>query len=403
MVYVMKNNSIPKKGASMGKFFWGNKDKKLKKSNISHSRHLVSISDLSKEWWDELYSRCSDIIKNQSDYVDSCRGKVLATMFFEPSTRTSFSFQSAAQRLGGDSFGFSDPLSTSASKGETLADTVRMVASYAHSIVIRTPQEGAATVSSMYSNVPVINAGDGGHFHPTQTLCDLTTIMQKRGEIKNLTVGICGDLKFGRTTHSLAQALGMFPNIKFRLLSPSELRMPEYVLELIRSNGQEYEESELFAENIPDLDILYMTRIQRERFHSSAEYRRLKGVFVLDKELMKTAKKDMLVMHPLPRYGEILPEVDDDSRAVYFEQAEFGMFIRMALLCDFLHQPKKAPTLVPSGDTAPIKCENPSCITQTEIYLPQITAKNEPNRCGYCDKDFPRPETREFTPAAEYM
>lgn len=371
------------------KSLFGNRNKLKKIASVEHSRNLVSVSDLTKQWWDCMYLRCCDIIENPNDYVDSCRGKVLATMFFEPSTRTSFSFQAAAQRLGGDFFGFSDPLSTSASKGETLADTVRMVSAYADSIVIRTPQEGAATVSSMFSTVPVINAGDGGHFHPTQTLCDLTTIMQKRGEIKNMTVGICGDLKFGRTTHSLAQAMGMFPGIKFKLLSPTELAMPQYVLDLIKANGQEYEESEFFAENIPDLDILYMTRIQRERFHSSAEYRRLKGVFILNNELMKLAKKDMLVMHPLPRYGEILPEVDTDPRAVYFDQARYGMFIRMALLHDFLNQPRVAPAIVGSFDDAPIRCENPSCITQTEDYLPQITPKGHPDRCGYCDKDFP--------------
>ena len=363
--------------------------KKQKSVTVGEIRNLVSVSEMSKSWWDTVYLRCCDMINNPSDYVDSCRGKVLATMFYEPSTRTSFSFQSAVQRLGGDFFGFSDPLGTSAAKGETLADTVKTVAAYADSIVIRTPQEGAATVAAMYSDVPIINAGDGGHFHPTQTLCDLTTIMQERGEIRNLTVGICGDLKFGRTTHSLVQALGMFADVKFRLISPPELRMPEYVIDLMRANNQEYEESELFAENIPDLDILYMTRIQRERFHSSKEYRRLKDVFVLTNELMRTAKSDMLVLHPLPRYGEILSEVDNDPRAVYFKQVRYGMFIRMALLYDFLHQSKTAPPPVTDGVGAPIKCENPSCITQTEIYLPQITPTNEQNRCGYCDKDFP--------------
>ena len=377
--------------------------KKQKNVSAGQPRNMVSPADISKEWWDTIYLRCSDIINNPTDYIDSCRGKVLATMFYEPSTRTSFSFQSAVQRLGGDFFGFSDPLGTSASKGETLADTVKTVAAYADSIVIRSPQEGAATAAAMYSDVPIINAGDGGHFHPTQTLCDLTTIMQERGEIRNLTVGICGDLKFGRTTHSLVQALGMFPGVKFHLISPKELRMPEYALELIHASGQEYEESELFAENIPELDILYMTRIQRERFHSSKEYRRLKDVFVLTNELMKTAKSDMLVLHPLPRYGEILPEVDNDPRAVYFKQVRYGMFVRMALLYDFLHQPKIAPPHVKSGIDVTIKCENPSCVAQTEVYLPQITPPNEPNRCGYCDKDFPGEGSKKFVPAAEYM
>jgi aspartate carbamoyltransferase catalytic subunit len=213
--------------------------------------------------------------------------------------------------------------------------------------------------------------------------------MQERGDIRNLTVGICGDLKFGRTTHSLVEAMGMFPGVKFRLISPPELRMPRYALDLICANGQEYEESEQFAENIPDLDILYMTRIQRERFHSSAEYRRLKGVFVLSKKLMDTARSDMLVLHPLPRYGEILPEVDSDPRAVYFKQARYGMFIRMALLHEFLNLPRLDPPPVKTSEDAPIKCENPTCITQAEVYLPQITPSDVPNRCGYCDKDFP--------------
>ena len=352
------------------------------------ARNMVSVGDMNKQWWDSLYSRCCDIISNPGSYVDSCRGKILATMFFEPSTRTSFSFQSAAQRLGGDFFGFSDPLGTSASKGETLADTIRIVASYADSIIIRTPQEGTATAAALYSDVPIINAGDGGHFHPTQTLADLTTIMQERGSINNITVGICGDLKFGRTVHSLVEALAMFPDVKFRLISPPELKMPQYVLDLMRSKGQDYEETEHFAENIPQLDILYMTRIQRERFHSSAEYRRLKGIFVLTRRLMDTAKPDMLVLHPLPRYGEIAPEVDADPRAVYFEQARYGMFIRMALLHDFLHQPRLAPPPALSSVEVPIKCQNPACVTQTETYLPQLTHSDNKTRCAYCDKDF---------------
>ena len=351
-------------------------------------RNMVSVGDLSKEWWESLYSRCCDIIANPGQYVDSCKGKILATMFFEPSTRTSFSFQSAAQRLGGDTFGFSDPLGTSASKGETLADTIRIVASYADSIVIRTPQEGAAAAAAMYSDIPIINAGDGGHFHPTQTLADLTTILQKRGSIDNITVGLCGDLKYGRTVHSLVEALAMYSNVSFRLISPPELKMPAYILDAMRSNGQQFDESEDFAENIPQLDILYMTRIQRERFHSSAEYRRLKGIFILTRRLLDIAKRDMLVLHPLPRYGEIAPEVDSDPRAVYFEQARYGMFIRMALLHDFLHQPRLTPPPTLSSAEAPVKCQNPACVTQSETYLPQITPPDNKNRCAYCDKDF---------------
>ena len=348
-------------------------------------RKLVSVDDMSREWWDKLYSACCELIAHPEVYVDSCRGKLLSTMFYEPSTRTNFSFQAAAQRLGAGMFGFSDPLGTSVSKGETLADTIRMTAAYADVIVIRSPQEGAATAASLYSEIPVINAGDGGHFHPTQTLTDLTTIAQKRGSIGGFCIGICGDLKFGRTVHSLVEALSMFEGISFYLISPKELRMPEYDLGQMRARGQKFTESESLAECIPDLDVLYMTRVQRERFHDAAEYRRLKDVYVLTKEMLGAAKRDMLILHPLPRYGEIAQDVDDDPRAVYFEQARYGMFIRTALLLDFFHQPRQAPPLAAVGHASPA-CGNPACVTQSEIYLPRLASKSGPDRCGYCDK-----------------
>ena len=348
-------------------------------------RNFISLEDISIEWWDSLYSRCRDIIAKPEDYVDSCRGKILATMFFEPSTRTSFSFQAAVQRLGGDTFGFSDPLGTSVSKGETLADSIRIVSSYADSVVIRSPQEGAAAAAALYSDVPVINAGDGGHLHPTQTLADLTTIAEKRGGIGDFRIGLCGDLKYGRTVHSIVEALSIFPGISFFLISPDELRMPDYVLRQMRLRGQVFTESDRFAENIPELDILYMTRIQRERFHSSAEYRRLKGVFILTKELLKNAKSDLLVMHPLPRYGEIDPDVDSDPRAVYFEQARYGMFIRMALLLELLHTPRQAPAPIEGEKST---CQNPACVTQTESYLKQPILSGGQVKCRYCDKDI---------------
>jgi len=348
-------------------------------------RNLIGMGDISRQWWEALYTRCCDIMARPGDYIDSCRGKILATAFYEPSTRTSFSFQAAVQRLGGDTFGFADPLGTSVTKGETLADTVRIVASYADTIVMRSPQEGAAAAAALYSAIPVINAGDGGHFHPTQTLADLTTIAQKRGSIGNLCIGLCGDLKYGRTVHSIVEALAMFPGIVFYLISPPELRMPDYVLKQMNSRGQTFFESDQFIENIPELDILYMTRIQRERFHSSAEYRRLKGVYILTNDLLKAAKEDMLIMHPLPRYGEIAPEVDADPRAVYFEQARYGMFIRMALLLEFLHLPRLAPPPV-VYESSGIKCENPACVTQTEPYLPQPAIADGSGLCIYCDK-----------------
>jgi len=348
-------------------------------------RKLVSVSDMSREWWDALYSRCCDIIARPGVYADSCRGKILATMFYEPSTRTNFSFQAAAQRLGAGVFGFSDPLGTSVSKGETLADTIRMTASYSDTIVIRSPQEGAAIAASLYSEVPVINAGDGSHFHPTQTLTDLTTIAQKRGDIRNLRIGLCGDLKNGRTVHSLVEAMEMFPGISFYLISPRELRLPEYILEQMSANGQKYTESESLADCIPELDVLYMTRVQRERFHDAAEYRRLKDIYILSKKMLEGAGSDMLILHPLPRYGEIAQDVDSDARAVYFEQARYGMLIRMALLLEFMHFPRQTPEPV-TGKRPIAECSNPACVTQSDAYLPPLVSRSGPDRCGYCDK-----------------
>ena len=348
-------------------------------------RKLVSVEDMTRQWWDELYARCCDIIARPGVYADSCRGKILASMFYEPSTRTNFSFQAAAQRLGAGVFGFSDPLGTSVSKGETLADTIRMTASYSDTIVIRSPQEGSATAASLYSEVPVINAGDGGHFHPTQTLTDLTTIAQKRGSIGNIRIGLCGDLKNGRTVHSLVEALEMFPGVSFCLISPGELRLPEYMLDRMDGHGQEYEESETLIDCIPELDVLYMTRVQRERFHDAAEYRRLKDVYILTGKMLEGAKKDMNILHPLPRYGEIAQDVDDDPRAVYFEQARYGMLIRMALLLEFMHTPRQAPPPV-TRKREIADCSNPACVTQSDSYLPQITSRSGSDRCGYCDK-----------------
>jgi len=252
--------------------------------------------------------------------------------------------------------------------------------------VIRSPQEGAATAAALYSEVPVINAGDGGHFHPTQTLTDLTTIAQKRGGVGNLRIGMCGDLKNGRTVHSLVEALAMFQGISFTLISPQELRLPEYILNQMSVHGQEYVESENLIDCMPELDILYMTRVQRERFRDAAQYRRLKDVYVLTGKMLGNAKKDMLIMHPLPRYGEIAQDVDNDPRAVYFEQARYGMFIRMALLLEFMHLPRQAQTPPVAGGRPAAECSNPACVTQSDTYLPQIASKSGEDRCGYCDK-----------------
>ena len=347
-------------------------------------RNLISIEDVSLNWWNELYNTCRDIISKPDDYIDSCRGRVMASLFFEPSTRTQFSFQAAMQRLGGGVFGFSDPRTTSVSKGETLADTIRIAGSYADTIVIRSPLEGAAFAASLYADVPVINAGDGGHFHPTQTLADLTTICQKRGKIANLCVGLCGDLKYGRTVHSLVMALSKFPGIKFYLISPDELKIPEYMLHYMLLHGQSYEEVTNLEDVLPELDILYMTRVQRERFSDPQEYEKLRGCYVFDKKKLAPAKSDMLIMHPLPRVDEIAYEIDYDPRAVYFEQARLGMYIRMALLLQFTRLPRELQPKPEANNES--RCESHSCITKVEPSLPSLTVGTKEHFCAYCDK-----------------
>jgi aspartate carbamoyltransferase catalytic subunit len=347
-------------------------------------RHLISIEDISVEWWDELYAICRDIIARPADYRLSCSGKVLATLFYEPSTRTNFSFQAAMMRLGGSVFGFSEPGATSTAKGETLADTVRMMSSYADTIVMRSPQEGAAMAASLYSEVPIINAGDGGHFHPTQTLADLTTISEKRGGIGDLNIGICGDLLNGRTVHSLVTALAKFQNINYYLISPRELSNPDYMLDNLKAQRQKYIEVTSLESTLPQLDVLYMTRIQRERFGNPDDFERLKSVYILNRRKLQMAKDDCLVMHPLPRLDEISRDVDDDPRAVYFEQARYGMFIRMALLLKMTHFERRAPEVQAPAEGR--RCENTRCITQKEDYLPALSKERDRESCAYCDK-----------------
>lgn len=298
-------------------------------------RHLIEPGDLSINEIEEICSLAEQIIVDPVSFQDVCRGKILATLFFEPSTRTRLSFEAAMLHLGGTVEGFADASYTSSSKGETLADTIRVVSSYVDVIAMRSPKEGAALLASKYSTVPVINAGDGGHYHPTQTLTDLLTIRALQGGLENHTIGFCGDLKFGRTVHSLAKAMSRYRNNKFVFISPEELKVPEYITEdILKPAGIEYTTAERLEDVIGDLDILYMTRVQKERFFNEQDYIRLKDSYILDRDKMKLAKQDMIVLHPLPRVNEIAPEVDDDPRAAYFKQVKYGMFARMALMAN---------------------------------------------------------------------
>lgn len=301
------------------------------------NKHLIDPMDFSIEELDEIFCLAQDIMKSPEKYSKICDGKILATLFYEPSTRTRFSFEAAMMRLGGKVLGFSEPNSSSASKGETLADTIKMVSIYSDIIAMRHPLEGSARVATQFSSVPIINAGDGGHQHPTQTLADLLTITCLKGNLTGHTIGMCGDLRYGRTVHSLIKAMSRYKGTKFILISPKELRIPAYIKEeFIQKKNIEFREVERLDDVIEELDILYMTRIQKERFFNEEEYLRLKDSYILDGEKMKRAKEDMIVMHPLPRVNEIAMEVDSDKRASYFKEAECGMYVRMALMCKLL-------------------------------------------------------------------
>lgn len=301
------------------------------------NKHLIDPMDFSVEELDELFELAHQIINDPKKFSKICDGKILGTLFYEPSTRTRFSFEAAMMRLGGNVLGFSEPNSSSASKGESLADTIKMVSIYTDIIAMRHPKEGSAKVASLYSSVPIINAGDGGHQHPTQTLADLLTIECMKKGLRGHTIGLCGDLKYGRTVHSLIKAMSRYEGTKFILISPKELQIPDYIKEeFIEKKNIEFKQVERLEDIMSEVDILYMTRIQRERFFNEEEYLRLKDSYILDAEKMAMAKKDMIVMHPLPRVNEIAVEVDDDPRAAYFKQAEYGMYARMALMCKLL-------------------------------------------------------------------
>ena len=346
-------------------------------------RHLIDFDQMSLSEWDSLYRLAEDIMNRPAAYQDSCRGKLVATLFYEPSTRTQFSFQAAAMRLGAQVIGFSGAGGSSVAKGENLKDTIRTVAGYVDAIVMRHPSEGAALAASLASEVPVVNAGDGGHLHPTQTLTDLTTLMKERGTLEGLTVGICGDLKNGRTVHSLLKALVRFPNNRFVLISTANLRIPAYVREVLEAAGAPFEEVTDLAAVMDRLDVLYMTRIQRERFESEEAYKKEAGIYVLDKRKLDLGKRDLLVLHPLPKVDEITHEADADPRCRYFEQTRYGMFIRMALLHTLMLQGRAAPA--EAGGEVGGSCRNPRCITATEDWL---DARRIGDRCLYCEKEL---------------
>ncbi|MCM1568716.1 MAG: aspartate carbamoyltransferase [Roseburia sp.] len=299
-------------------------------------RHLMNPLDFTVEELDRLFDLAADIGENMPKYAHACDGKILATCFYEPSTRTRLSFESAMTRLGGRVLGFSDAASSSASKGESVSDTIRVISCYADICAMRHPKEGAPMVAAEKSGIPVINAGDGGHYHPTQTLTDLLTIRTLKGRLSDFTIGLCGDLKFGRTVHSLINALVRYPNIRFIFISPEELRVPDYIIDMLHEKNIPFEEVIRLENVMPRLDLLYMTRVQKERFFNEEDYVRLKDFYILDTPKMALAREDMLVLHPLPRVNEISVEVDEDPRASYFKQAQFGVYVRMALILTLL-------------------------------------------------------------------
>lgn len=347
-------------------------------------RNLIDILDFTTEEIDSLIEVANDIIDNPDKYRDVCHGKIMGTLFFEPSTRTRLSFTSAMMSLGGSVLGFDSAGNSSVSKGETVSDTIRMVSAYSDIIAMRHPKEGAPVAASRVATVPVINAGDGGHFHPTQTLTDLLTISKKCGRFDHLTVGLCGDLKYGRTVHSLISAMSRYEGVRFVLISPDELKLPDYVKEEFLSDGKcEYTETTSLEEAIPSLDILYMTRIQRERFASEEQYQRLKDSYELSLSKLKFAKESLSILHPLPRVNEINVDVDDDPRAHYFDQAMYGRYIRMALILMLLDTKGVDDRRTDGEENPTLQCQNPHCLSMSERGIKKLF---KGTRCIYCDQ-----------------
>ena len=347
--------------------------------------HIIDLELLSFSDLQEIIRLSGKIMKNPEKYREACKGKIMGTLFYEPSTRTQMSFQTAMLRLGGSVIGFDNPMNSSVAKGENLKDTITVVSGYTDIIAMRHTPEGSAKGASLYSDVPVINAGDGGHLHPTQTLTDVVTLHNEKGRLNHLTIGLCGDLKNGRTVHSLIKTMSHFEGNKFVLISTKELGIPQYIKDIMDEQGCEYEEVATLQEAIPDLDVLYMTRIQRERFGGEEEYQAQKGIYVLDREKLSLGKKSLKVLHPLPRVDEITVDIDDDPRCVYFKQTVYGMYARMALILLTLEGAKysyaKGKTVIDERG-----CDNPKCITQYETYIPkEFRQKGDYLVCEYCD------------------
>ncbi len=353
---------------------------------VSRFTNLIDLNDMPTEWWNSVVSLGAKIADDPQKYAHECDGKIMGTLFYEPSTRTQMSFQTAMLKLGGTIIGFDNPATSSVAKGENLKDTTKIVSNYADIMVMRHPSEGSAKAAALTADCPIINAGDGGHLHPTQTLTDLLTLSKEIGRLDDLTVGLCGDLKNGRTVHSLCKALSCYKGNRFILISTPELRLPFYIKDILTAAGCEFSEVNTIEEAISKLDVLYMTRIQMERFNSKEEYEAQKNVYCLDKAKMKKGKQSLCVLHPLPRVDEIAIEVDDDPRALYFKQAKYGMYVRMALILTILKN--EYPTRLLSGKIHnDICCENPKCITQTEKYLPRsFRGIGDTLECEYCDE-----------------
>lgn len=361
-----------------GSFFMSSFEKRI---------NLIDLNDYPVSWWQKLLELAHKIKQNPSDYSECCKGKIMGTLFYEPSTRTQMSFQTAMLRLGGTLIGFDNPETSSVAKGENLKDTTKIVSGYSDILVMRHPVAGSVRAAALTADCPVINAGDGGHLHPTQTLTDLLTLKEEKGTLENLTIGFCGDLKNGRTVHSLIKAMSCFKGTKFVLVSTKELALPDYVKDLLNAGGIDYAEASSLDEAIPRLDVLYMTRIQKERFSSEEEYQSQKGNYILDHRKMLKAKQDMIVLHPLPRVDEIAIEVDDDERAMYFKQAKYGMFVRMALILTVLNGDGEPASLTCGKVYNGVECSNPKCITHKETYLPRyFRGSGDILTCEYCDE-----------------